>query len=76
MKRLLILTAIFSVAVTAAYGQDVTKATVKLEPGGLHVMMHDLKRPLTVGEKVPLVIQLSGGGTVQATATVRPLSAE
>ena len=51
-------------------------ATVKLEPGGLHVMMHDLKRPLTVGEKVPLVIQLSGGGTVQATATVRPLSAE
>jgi periplasmic copper chaperone A len=51
-------------------------ATVKLEPGGLHVMMHDLKRPLIVGEKVPLVIQLSGGGTVQTTATVRPLSAE
>ena len=51
-------------------------ATVKLQPGGLHVMMHDLKQPLTVGEKVPLVIHLSGGGTVEATATVRPLTAE
>jgi copper(I)-binding protein len=51
-------------------------ATVKLQPGGLHVMMHDLKQPLTVGAKVPLVIQLSGGGTVEATATVRPLTAE
>jgi periplasmic copper chaperone A len=51
-------------------------ATVKLQPGGLHVMLHDVKQPLTVGEKVTFVIQLSGGGTVQATATVRPLSAE
>ena len=51
-------------------------ATIKLQPGGLHVMMHDLKRPLTVGEKVPLVIALSGGATVTAAATVRPLSAE
>ena len=51
-------------------------ATVKLQPGGLHVMMHDLKRPLTVGEKVPLVVQLSGGGTIETTATVRPLTAE
>ncbi len=51
-------------------------ATVKLQPGGLHVMLHDLKQPLAVGEKVPLVIQLSGGGSVSAMATVRPLSAE
>ena len=51
-------------------------ATVKLQPGGLHVMLHDVKQPLTVGEKLPLVIQLSDGGTVQTTATVRPLSAE
>ena len=51
-------------------------ATVKLEPGGLHVMLHDLKQPLTVGAQVPLVIELSGGGTVRVTATVRPVSAE
>jgi copper(I)-binding protein len=50
--------------------------TVKLEPGGLHVMLHDLKQPLTVGQTVPLVITLAGGGTLQVTAAVRPLSAE
>ena len=50
--------------------------TVKFEPGGLHVMLHDLKQPLTVGQTVPLVITLAGGGTLQVTATVRPLSAE
>jgi copper(I)-binding protein len=51
-------------------------ATIKLEPGGLHVMLHDLKQPLTVGQKVPLVILLAGGGTLQVTAAVRPLGAE
>jgi copper(I)-binding protein len=51
-------------------------ATVKLEPGGLHVMLHDLKQPLTVGQTVPLVILLAGGGSVQVTAAVRPLGAE
>jgi copper(I)-binding protein len=52
------------------------RSTVKLEPGGLHVMLHDLKRPLTVGERVPLTIKLSGGSTLQVTAAVRPLGAE
>jgi len=51
-------------------------AMVKLEPGGLHVMLHDLKQPLTVGQSVPLVITLSGGSTLQVTAAVRPLNAE
>lgn len=51
-------------------------ATVKLEPGGLHVMLHDLQQPLTVGQQVPLVIVLAGGGTLQVTAVVRPLGAE
>lgn len=50
--------------------------TVKFEPGGLHVMLHDLKQPLSVGQTVPLVITLAGGGTLQVTAAVRPLSAE
>src|SRR3979411_3291514 len=47
-------------------------ATVKLEPGGLHVMLHDLKHPLTIGQNVPLVITLAGGGTLHVTAAVRP----
>jgi periplasmic copper chaperone A len=51
-------------------------ATIKLQPGGLHVMLHDLKRPLVVGEKVPLTVVLAGGATVTVTATVRPLIAE
>jgi copper(I)-binding protein len=50
--------------------------TVKFEPGGLHVMLHDLKQPLTVGQNVPLLITMAGGGTLQVTAAVRPLSAE
>jgi copper(I)-binding protein len=50
--------------------------TVKFEPGGLHVMLHDLKQPLTVGQAVPLVITLAGGGTLQVNAVLRPLSAE
>lgn len=50
--------------------------TVKLQPGGLHVMLQGLKRPLTVGQQVPLVLVLAGGSTVQVTATVRPLNAE
>jgi copper(I)-binding protein len=50
--------------------------TVKLEPGGLHVMLHDLKQPLAVGQSVPLVMTLAGGGTLQVKATVRPLNAE
>jgi copper(I)-binding protein len=51
-------------------------ATVKLEPGGLHVMLHDLKQPLTVGQSVPLLFTLADGGNLQVTAVVRPLSAE
>jgi copper(I)-binding protein len=50
--------------------------TVKLEPGGLHVMLHELKQPLMAGQSVPLVFTLSGGGSLQVTAAVRPLTAE
>lgn len=31
---------------------------VELKPGGHHVMLMDLKRPLKVGDKVPLELQL------------------
>lgn len=51
-------------------------SVVKFEPGGLHVMLHDLKQPLTVGQNVPLVVRLAGGSTLQVSAVVRPLSAE
>ncbi len=34
------------------------KQTVKLEPGGLHIMLLDLKSPLKLGDKVPLRLTL------------------
>ena len=51
-------------------------ASVTLEPGGLHVMLHDLAHPLAVDEQVPLELLLAGGGRLQVNARVRPLSAE
>lgn len=49
--------------------------TIRLEPGGLHVMLQGLTRPLSVGQSVPLVLVLADGGTLQVTASVRPLNA-
>lgn len=51
-------------------------ASVALEPGGLHVMLRELARPLAVDEQVPLELLLAGGGRVEVHARVRPLSAE
>jgi len=47
--------------------------TVRFAPGGLHVMLHGLKRPLAVGDEVPVTVLLEGGGSVTAMARVRPL---
>jgi len=51
-------------------------ATVRLAPGGLHIMLHMLTHPLVPGDEVPLVLLLEGGGTLEVTARVRPLDAE
>jgi len=48
-------------------------ATVRLAPGGLHIMLHGLTRPLNPGDEVPLVLTLAGGATVAVTAHVRAL---
>lgn len=50
--------------------------TLKLEPGGLHVMLHGVAPPLTVGQSVPLILQLADGSKVQIAAPVRPLNAQ
>lgn len=47
------------------------KANVELKPGGLHVMLFDLKKPLKDGDTVTLTFRTSGGATVRAAATVR-----
>lgn len=51
-------------------------SSVRLEPGGLHVMLQMLAHVPAVGEAVPLVLQLEGGGTVSVSAPVRPLAAD
>ncbi|MFN7963837.1 MAG: copper chaperone PCu(A)C [Thermoanaerobaculia bacterium] len=43
-------------------------AQVKLEPGGYHVMLFGLAKPLSAGQRVELVLQFeTGKRTVQAT---------
>lgn len=47
---------------------------VKLEPGGLHLMLVDIKQPLKVGEKIPLTLVIEVGGKtekVEVTADVK-----
>jgi copper(I)-binding protein len=50
--------------------------TVKLEPGGLHVMLHGITQPLATGASVPLVLRLANGTSLQIVALVRPLNAQ
>lgn len=49
------------------------RGTVRLAPGGLHVMLHDLKDDLPVGRRIPLMLRFASGETVRAAAVVRPL---
>ncbi|HNB63985.1 copper chaperone PCu(A)C [Zoogloea sp.] len=53
--------------------------TVALKPGGYHVMLIGLKKPLVDGDKVPLTLLLEGRDKqvdkVEVSAEVRPLTA-
>ena len=44
---------------------------VKMVPGGLHVMLIDLRRTLSVGDSVRLRLQFSDSTSVAATAPVK-----
>jgi periplasmic copper chaperone A len=50
--------------------------TLRLTPGGLHIMLHGLTPPLSPGEEVPIELLLEGGGSVAVTARVRALALE
>lgn len=47
------------------------KGKVELKPGGLHVMLFELKQPVKDGDTVLLTFTTSSGATVQAAAPVR-----
>jgi copper(I)-binding protein len=50
--------------------------TVKLAPGGYHLMLMDLKNPLKQGEKVPLTLQFENVGKVTVSIDVQGVGAQ
>jgi copper(I)-binding protein len=46
-------------------------STVKLEPGGLHVMLFDLAKDLVAGDTVDVTLTFSGAGEQTITAEVK-----
>src|SRR5262249_6681395 len=50
--------------------------TVKLSPGGYHLMMMDLKNPLKQGEKLPVTLQFEKAGKVTVTLDVEGVGAK
>ena len=47
------------------------RASVVLKPGGLHFMLMDAKKPLRVGDSVPMTLTFKNGDKVAVAATVR-----
>jgi periplasmic copper chaperone A len=50
--------------------------TVKLAPGGYHLMMMDLKNPLKQGDKMPISLQFEKAGKVAVTLDVEGVGAQ
>ncbi len=44
---------------------------VELRPGGLHIMLFDVTRPLKAGDTIPLTLAFKDGTSVKTTAQVR-----
>lgn len=50
-------------------------STVKLQPGGLHIMLIKLKQPLKEGDKVPLTLRFEKAGEVKVDVQVDKVGA-
>jgi len=50
--------------------------TVKLAPGGYHLMLMDLKNPLKQGDKLPLTLEFEKAGKVQVSFDVQGVGAQ
>jgi copper(I)-binding protein len=46
--------------------------SVRLQPGGLHLMLMDLGTPLVTGARVPLTLQFADAGEVRVEMAVAP----
>lgn len=47
------------------------RASVVLKPGGLHLMLMDAKKPLQVGDQVPMTLTFQSGEKIEVAAIVR-----
>lgn len=45
-----------------------------LQPGGDHIMMMDLTKPVQAGDEIPVTLTLGDGSTVQFTAVGKPFT--
>ena len=50
--------------------------TVKLAPGGYHLMLMDLKNPLKQGDKVPVTLEFEKAGKVMVSLDVQGVGAQ
>ena len=50
--------------------------TVKLAPGGYHLMLFDLKSPLKQGDKVPVTLEFEKAGKVKLSLDVQGVGAK
>ena len=50
--------------------------TVKLAPGGYHLMMFDLTKPLKLGDKVPVTLEFEKAGKVKVSFDVQGVGAQ
>lgn len=50
--------------------------TVKLAPGGNHLMLQDLKRPFKQGDKVPVTLEFEKAGKVAVSLDVQGVGAQ
>lgn len=50
--------------------------TVKLAPGGFHLMLEELKSPLKQGDHIPVTLQFEKAGKVQVTLDVGGVGAK
>jgi copper(I)-binding protein len=49
-----------------------SNSTVTAEPGGLHLMLVDLKSPLVAGTSIPLVLEFKSAGAITVQLRVEP----
>lgn len=48
------------------------RSEVRMTPGGIHIMLHDLRRPVKAGDTITLYLSLARAGALEAQATVVP----